>query len=128
MASTTQITLAAPDAEAVRLLFGHQDETRRLIEKEVPITLTLRDETLIVAGPEDVVPRAAGLVEQLLNVAKGSISGGRPLAIADVRRMLQSLNQGSDMSQTQGLLTDTVLTSERGKPIGPRTAGQKVYL
>jgi phosphate starvation-inducible PhoH-like protein len=42
--------------------------------------------------------------------------------------MLQSLNQGSDMSKTQGLLTDTILTSERGKPIGPRTAGQKVYL
>jgi phosphate starvation-inducible protein PhoH len=75
--TSTQISIPAPDAEAVRLLFGHQDETRRLIEKELPVTVTLRDDTLIVAGPEDVVPKAADLIGQFLSVAKGSISGGR---------------------------------------------------
>ncbi|HVF09514.1 MAG TPA: hypothetical protein VNA16_01855, partial [Abditibacteriaceae bacterium] len=52
----TRITVATPDSEAVRLLLGHLDETRRLIERELPVSIALRGEALIVTGNPSATP------------------------------------------------------------------------
>lgn len=127
-APTTEITVAAPNTDAVRLVLGRQDETRRLIERELAVTIALRGESLVVSGPADAAPRAAHLVEQLLEVARQSLSGGRSLDAADARYMIQQAKSGDVGRQNGNPLTDTLVVSERGKPIGPRTAGQKAYV
>ncbi len=128
----TEISIAAPNTEAVRLLLGNQDEVRRLIERELPVSLVLRDEMLVVAGEESATRQAATLVEQLLDVAQKSLHGGRPLQTADVKYFLRQAKEGpkegSKMTGAKEVLTDTLVTTERGKPIGPRTAGQKQYI
>jgi len=128
----TQITVATPDTEAVRLLLGHLDGTRRLIERELPVTIALRGESLIVTGSlaatPDQVGEAARLLEQLFHVAQESLRGGRQFSPADVQYLVQQAKGGAGVGNAESLLTDTLMVAERGKPIGPRTAGQKAYV
>jgi phosphate starvation-inducible PhoH-like protein len=128
MSSSSEAVVTVPDVETLRLLLGQQDETRRLIERELPIKLIVRDDKIVVQGAPDAARRGAGLLEQLLGVARQSLSGGRPLAAADVRYLVQLAKSGEDVSKAESLLTDTLLVSERGKQIGPRTVGQKSYV
>jgi phosphate starvation-inducible PhoH-like protein len=88
----------------------------------------VRDDKIVVQGSPDAAKRGAGLLEQLLGVARQSLSGGRPLAAADVRYLVQLAKSGADVTKAESLLTDTLLVSERGKQIGPRTVGQKSYV
>ncbi len=125
---SSEITVHAPNHEALRLLLGNQDETRRLIEREMPIKIVLRGEDLVVQGEIADAKKAAGLIEQLLGVAQSSLKGGRPFASADVRYLLGRSKNGEAASEAGKILSDTLLVSEKGKSIGPRTAGQKAYV
>ncbi|MDQ3814924.1 MAG: PhoH family protein [Armatimonadota bacterium] len=124
----TSVTIKVPDVEAVRLLLGQQDETRRLIERELAVTVSLRGDTIIASGEPEATQRAARLLEQLFNVARQSLGGGRPLETADVQYLVRQAKGGADINQAEALLTDTLVVAERGKLIGPRTAGQKAYV
>jgi phosphate starvation-inducible PhoH-like protein len=123
-----QISLPISDTEAARLLLGTHDSTRRLIERELPVTLDWRDNELLVRGEATVVSQVADLISQLVDVARDSLRGGRELNNNDVERLVRSLKSGGDVSRTKSTLSSTLLVSERGKPIGPRTPGQKHYL
>ncbi len=126
--STISQSIAVSDIEAARLVFGHSDSTRRLIERELPIKLDWRNEEILVSGPAEFVPRAVELLNQLMEVAHHSLHGGRSFESSDVERLVGALKTGGDTSQTQKTFAETVLVSERGKRIGARTAGQKKYL
>ncbi|MBV9467987.1 MAG: PhoH family protein [Abitibacteriaceae bacterium] len=128
MDSAAEISVTAPDVEAVRLVLGRQDETRRLIERELAVTVAVRDGALVVSGQPEATGRAAHLIEQLLEVARRNLKGGRPLEPADVRYMVEQTKTGDSQRPNANPLTDTLVVSERGKPIGPRTAGQKTYV
>jgi phosphate starvation-inducible PhoH-like protein len=123
-----EIVVPTSDAEAVRLLLGQQDETRRLIERELPVSLSLRGEELVVSGEAVAARQAASLVEQLLGVAQKNLRGGRALQASDVRYFLQQARDGGETARAGKVLSDTFVTTERGKPIGPRTEGQKAYV
>ncbi len=122
------MTVAVPSTDAARLVFGANDETRRLIERELPVTLNLRDNAVVVAGEQEAVEKAAALVGELLEVARSSLKGGRPFNPPDVRYLVRQAKQGANVTGARKMLTDTLVTSERGKPIGPRTEGQKQYV
>ena len=125
---SSEITVHSPNPEALRLLLGNQDETRRLIERELPIKIVVRGEDLVVQGELKDAEKAAGLIEQLLGVAKSSLKGGRTFGASDVRYLLGRSKNGEEVSDAGKMLSDTVLVSEKGKSIGPRTAGQKAYV
>jgi phosphate starvation-inducible PhoH-like protein len=125
---TISQSITVSDVEAARLVFGHSDSTRRLIERELPIKLDWRDEEILVSGQAEVVPRAVELLNQLLEVAQHSLHGGRAFDSNDIERLVRSLKNGGDTSQTQKTFAETILVSERGKRIGARTGGQKKYL
>ncbi|HVF85708.1 MAG TPA: PhoH family protein [Abditibacteriaceae bacterium] len=125
---SSEITVHSPDPESLRLLLGNQDETRRLIERELPIKIVVRGEDLVVQGEIKDAQKAARLIEQLLGVAKSSLKGGRAFGASDVRYLLGRSKNGEGVSDAGKMLSDTVLVSEKGKSIGPRTAGQKAYV
>ena len=141
---THEATLAIADAEALRILLGHQDSTRRLIEREWPVRLGVRGDELFVGGNSDDVAVVKALLEQLMDAALSSLRGGRPLQAQDVSYFVQqakvgalgdeakngraSNERGETKVNARALLGDTLVTTERGKPIGPRTAGQKNYV
>ena len=125
----TEISVPAPSSEAARLVFGVNDETRKLIERELPVALKLRDEAVIVSGDAAPAERAAALVADLLSVAQESLRGGRALNLADVKYLVRQSKSGDAAPiGAKKMLSDTLVTTERGKPIGPRTAGQKEYV
>jgi phosphate starvation-inducible PhoH-like protein len=123
-----EISVPAPSVEVARLLLGTNDETRRMIEKELPVTVQLRDDVFYIAGEEAEAQKAAQLVSQLLEVAQGSLRGGRAFSGADVRYLVRQSKSGQSVEGAKKMLSDTLVTTERGKPIGPRTAGQKEYV
>ena len=126
----TEISVPAPSSEAARLVFGVNDETRKLIERELPVALKLRDESIVVSGDSAPAERAASLLADLLGVAQESMKGGRALALADVKYLLRQANAGGEVVKgaAKKMMSDVLVTTERGKPIGPRTDGQKVYV
>ena len=142
-----EATISIVDAEALRILLGHQDSTRRLIEREWPVRVGVRGDELFVGGNSDDVAVVKALLEQLMDAALSSLRGGRDLQAQDVSYFVQQAKVGAlgddakdakngSASEAGGerkvsaraLLGDTLVTTERGKPIGPRTAGQKNYV
>ncbi len=126
----TEISVPAPSSEAARLVFGVNDETRKLIERELPVTLKLRDESILVSGVAADAERAASLLADWLSVAQDSLKGGRPLALGDIKYLLRQAKGGAaiEPGAAKKMMSDILVTTERGKPIGPRTAGQKIYI
>lgn len=120
--------LPIPDLETAHLALGHLDETRRLIERELPVRLDLRDEEIVISGPAQEVQRTVALFEQLIHLAHQSLQGGRPLEKRDIERLVRALKAGEDTSNTRKTFSSKILVSERGKPIGARTDGQKLYI
>ena len=124
-----EISVPAPSSEAARLVFGVNDETRKLIERELPVALKLRDEAVIISGEQTPTEQAAHLLADLLSVAQDSLKGGRALAIADIKYLLRQAKGGEAVQGgAKKMMSDVLVTTERGKPIGPRTAGQKIYV
>ncbi len=128
MSSPISQSIPLSDLEAARLVLGHQDATRRLLERELPVKLDLRNEEIVVSGAPEVVPKTIALLQQLLDVAHRSLHGGRAFEARDVERLVRALKNGEDTSGTQSTFSNVVLVSERGKRIGARTDGQKKYL
>ncbi len=135
--TSEKTSLAVPVAEraALPLILGQQDQTRRLIERELQVDIALRDNTFLVSSAhEDNARRAVGVLDQIIGIAQNSLRGGRALQIEDVQRLIAQAKSGDaptaaeSVAQTGRAFNDTILVSERGKPIGPRTAGQKKYL
>ena len=124
-----EISVPAPTSEAARLVFGVNDETRKLIERELPVSLKLRDEAVIIGGDQTSAERVATLMADLLGIAQDSLKGGRPLALPDIKYLLRQTKSGEIVKGgAKKMMSDILVTTERGKPIGPRTAGQKEYV
>ncbi len=122
--------VAVESAEEARLVLGQSDETRRLIEREWPVSLALKDEGFIVSGAPADAQAVALLLGQLVEAARSSLRGGRSFSAGDVKYFVSQArrpNQNRPANARQ-VLGDTLVTTERGKPIGPRTAGQKAYV
>lgn len=131
-APADETDIAVEDTEALRVLLGAADETRRLIEREMQVKIALRGDQLTVRAADgaspDAAPRAAELLRQLMQVAKDSLGGGRALGLSDVRHMIAHTKNGGDVKRTKAVLSDTLVVSDKGKAIGPRTVGQKAYV
>ncbi|MEO6906585.1 MAG: PhoH family protein [Abditibacteriaceae bacterium] len=128
MAEPIQKIVSLPTVDITRQVLGHQDTTRKLIEASLPVKLDLHDGELIVSGESEDVERTSNLLEQLVAVAEQSGRGGRSLSPADISRLIDQLKNGQDAPNLEKILSDTVVVSERGKIVGPRTAGQKRYV
>ena len=103
-------------------LFGSFDENIKIIEQEFHVKVRARDSELKVSGePEDVM-RASQVVDSLLNL----INRGEQLSEQNVRYCISLVKEGSD-EKIESLSLDCVCITAKGKPIKPKTIGQKKY-
>ena len=103
-------------------LFGSFDENIKIIEQEFSVKVRARDSELKVSGePEDVM-RASQVVDSLLNL----INRGEQLSEQNVRYCISLVKEGSD-EKIESLSLDCVCITSKGKPIKPKTIGQKKY-
>ncbi len=86
------------------------------------VSLTQRGAGVLIGGPGD-----RQLARSVLQALYALAASGRSLHPADVRHAVRILHDdpGADLA---GYFHDTVLTTVHGRPITPRSAGQKAYL
>ncbi len=103
-------------------LFGSFDENIKLIEAEFSVKVRARDSELKISGePEDVM-KATKVIDSLLSL----LSRGEQLSEQNVRYCISLINEGSE-EKIEQLASDCICVTAKGKPIKPKTIGQKHY-
>lgn len=103
-------------------LFGTFDENIKLIQNEYLVTVTVRGSELKVSGDVENVPKAVSVINSLLTL----INHGEALSEQNVRYCMSLVNEGSDQ-KIENLSGDCICITSKGKPVKPKTLGQKNY-
>ena len=103
-------------------LFGSFDENIKLIEKEFAVKVVCRDSELKIDGEAENVSKAGKVIDSLLQL----INRGEALSDQNVRYCISLVNEGSE-DKIEQLAGDCICITSKGKPIKPKTIGQKKY-
>ena len=104
-------------------IFGSFDENIRLLEKEFNVTVTNRDGELRISGEAEDVMHAAKAVQAMLTLS----SRGEALGEQNVRYIIDMVRTGQE-EQISELAGDVLCISAKGRPVKPKTLGQKEYI
>ena len=104
-------------------LFGSFDETIRLIESEFSVTVLNRGSDLKISGEAENVAKATTAIERLLAL----INKGEALSDQNVRYVISLVKDGEE-DKLMSLSGDCVCITSKGKPVKPKTLGQKKYV
>ena len=104
-------------------LFGSFDENIRQIEQEFHVKVLSRGSDLKISGEADDVQKAVRAVNGLLML----INKGEALSDQNVRYVLSLVNEGTE-DKLSGLIGDCICMTAKGKPVKPKTLGQKKYV
>ena len=120
----TEQTISLERLEDTISLFGSFDENIRLIEHELGVSVISRDSQLKVSGedPEQVL-FAVHAIENLMGLA----ARGEAINEQNVRYVLQLVREGREQ-EVQQLSAGVLCITAKGKPIKPKTLGQKRYV
>ena len=116
---TTSRRIEVDDNQIMAGLLGQRDEFLRVVEDSLQVAIHARGNGILIEGSDSA--DAAKVIDELILVVKG----GQTLTQSVVRRSIDMLKQNERPSE---VLTDRVLTTYRGKPVRPKTAGQKRYI
>lgn len=124
MSDTKQIiTIPLRNAAEGLALFGPQDKYLRLIQEHSDSLIHSREAEIVVEGPEAEVRSLQQLFDTLLQL----IRSGLPLGERDIRYAHElALEMKAD--QLLALFQGEITTTYRGKPIVPKTLGQRHYV
>ena len=103
-------------------LFGSFDENIRMIEKEYNVSIVSRGSDLKIMGDAENVSRAVRAVNSLLTL----INKGETLSEQNVRYVLSLVNEGNE-DKLSAMTTDSICITAKGRPVKPKTLGQKKY-
>jgi phosphate starvation-inducible PhoH-like protein len=113
------IRISGPGNHLMAGLLGERDRYLRAIEEAFDASVHVRGNEISVEGAQ--AAEAAQVFEELVLV----LESGQSLEADSVRRAIDMIQDDQRPSE---VLTDRVITSWRGSPVRPRTAGQKRYL
>lgn len=103
-------------------LFGSFDENIRLIEDEFGVSVISRGSDLKICGSEEQVSLAVRALNSLLVLIKK----GEPLTGQNVRYAISLVNEGNE-DKLSSMSSDTICITSKGRPVKPKTLGQKKY-
>ena len=110
-------------AEYSGMVFGQFDEYAKVIEKTLKVTIIVRDSYVKVIGAEAAVQRASGVLNYLYELSKR----GNQITRQNVDYSIaQSFEEKAD--SLIEIDSDTVCRTIAGRPIKPKTFGQKEYV
>lgn len=116
-------TISMERLEETINVFGSFDENIRLIEQEFQVSVVSRDGELKISGEAEQVLYAVKAIEALLTLA----GKGENITAQNVRYILQLVRAGQE-SKVAELAGDVLCVTAKGKPIKPKTIGQKRYV
>ena len=116
-------TISIERIEDVIDIFGSFDENIKLIEHELDVSVVSRDDQLKISGEAENVLYAVKAVQGLLGLA------GRKETITEqnVRYIINLVKAGNE-EHINDIARDVLCVTAKGKPIKPKTLGQKAYV
>ena len=109
--------------EIAAAVFGNCDRNTRLLENEFSVTAVCRGTQLRLSGEPANVAAASRAVEGMLLL----IENHTPLEDQTVRYRISLAHDGAE-KRVRELTEDFVTVTVKGRPIRPKTLGQKEYL
>lgn len=103
-------------------VFGSFDQNLRIIEDELGVEVFDRDDKLHISGDVEKVMLAEDAIKALLSLAQKSES----IDAQNVRYILKLVSEGK-ADKVSELADDVICITAKGKPIKPKTLGQKEY-
>ncbi len=119
----TEISLPIDRMENVISVFGSFDQNLRMIETELGVSVTDRDDQIHISGEAENVMIAQKAINGLLLLA----SRGENIDAQNVRYILKLSREGREAKISE-LASDVVCVTAKGKPVKAKTLGQKTYV
>lgn len=104
-------------------MFGSFDKNRKYIEERFDTKIKVKDNDLEIKGEELNTRLTKDLLDQLLTL----ISKGESLDFQKIKYHADMLER-ENKDVIKGLLGDVIVTRADGKPIKPKTLGQRSYI
>ena len=104
-------------------IFGSFDENVKALEKTLGVQILDRGDDVKVTGEEPALSRACEVLQSMQSVA----ASGETVSVQHVN-YLCSLSETESKEDFKELMNDVVAFTKAGKPIRPKTFGQKQYV
>ncbi len=118
----TEQTVDFDSVEQAVSLFGNFDENVRQIEREYGVSIVSRGSDVKILGEAENVDMAVRAIGALLVLIKK----GESISDQNVRYVMSLVNEGNE-DKISSMTTDSICITAKGKPIKPKTLGQKKY-
>ena len=115
-------TIEVERMEHVISVFGSFDQNLRIIESELSVKVLNRDDMIHICGEAENVMLAEKAINALLTLA----AKGENIDAQNVRYILKLVSEGKE-TKINELAGDVICVTAKGKPIKPKTLGQKEY-
>ncbi len=103
-------------------LFGSFDVNMRQIEQELGVSVLARGTDIKVSGEPEAVSQAVKAIDGLLQL----LNRGEQLNEQNVRYVMMLVKDGAESAISQ-ISSDSICITSKGKPVKPKTIGQKKY-
>jgi phosphate starvation-inducible PhoH-like protein len=123
MLTTTQVKILVPGHHDMVRLVGARDELLKLIEGAFQTDIFVRGNEIVLSGEAAETERVSKLFEELIDL----LDQGHVLTTEAVGRSIDIVKE-QDRQRLSDVLGGTVLVTHTGKPIRPKTSGQKRYV
>ncbi len=111
------------DADDMQNIFGENDAYIRKIEDDLKVVITDRNGAVTISGGQSAVQKAARLVDELVEFSKR----GNTIQEQNVTYALELSKEGDDEALLE-IDSECICHTIAGKPIKPKTLGQKKYI
>ena len=116
-------TIDVPSFDVLAKVFGSLDENADIISGVFGVDIAGRNGSIGISGDEEAVNTACAAVEKLMDL----IVAGDAADATKVAYVCDCAKQGK-LAELDGLLTEAVAVTHRGKVIKSKTVGQKKYV
>jgi phosphate starvation-inducible PhoH-like protein len=123
MLTTTQVKILVPGHHDMVRLVGARDELLKVIEAAFDTRILVRGNEIVISGEPAEAERVSVLFEELLDL----LEKGQILTKDAVGRSIEMVKRDEGVRPSE-VLSDTVVVTHSGKPIRPKTEGQKHYV
>ncbi len=110
--------------EHISNVFGELDANVRRIEEDLGVAVVNRGDSIKLTGPEKAVEQAAKILLSLEALSKK----GERIEEQQLLYLLDAAAGDVPLAQVEGLYDEYICLTTRGKPIKPKTLGQKKYV
>ena len=104
-------------------IFGNFDENVKIIEKECSVDITTRDSGVKISGSSESVEKAMRVLRVLTDMARRNEN----ISAQTVTYVISMVDEGNEQFLAE-LGADNICITAKGRPIKPKTLGQKEYV